>query len=128
MKFPKKDLVGRIIKNILGKRGVIQTQEKLAEIVNKELEKVNKKFTISPSRVRRIALDLEKVGVRVKTRKSGDGEKPDKCPACNSQLKMLYAENLAGDKAEVGFKCTNCSYSGDVESYVPMKYEFKLIK
>lgn len=128
MKIPKKDLVGRIIKNILSKRGVIKTQEKLAEIVNKELEKVNKKFIISPSRARRIALDLEKVNVTVKTRRSGDGEKPEKCPACGSELKMLYAENLARERVQVGFECENCGYSGDVEAYVPMKYEFKLIR
>ncbi|MFB6088769.1 MAG: hypothetical protein ABEK36_03255 [Candidatus Aenigmatarchaeota archaeon] len=128
MKIPKKDLVGRIIKNVLSKRGVIETQEKLAEIVNKELEKVNKKFTISSPRTRRIALDLEKVNVTVKTRKSGDVGKPEKCPACGSDLKMLYAENLAGERVQVGFECENCGYSGDVEAYVPMKYDFRLIK
>lgn len=128
MKIPKKGLVKRIIKNVLKDKGIIETQEELGRIVNNELNKVNDEFTITPARVRRLALNIDKVGVMVKTRKSEDVDKPEECPACGHDLKALHAENLEGEKVDVGFKCTNCNYSGDSETYVPMKYEFRIVK
>lgn len=127
MKIPKEDLVERIIKSILKKRGIIHTQETLSKLVQEELNKINDKYTITPSRARRIALGIDNIEVTVKTRRSDEGKKPEKCPACESELKMLYAKNLVEEKIVVGFKCTNCEYSGDIEAYVPMKYEFRLL-
>lgn len=127
MKIPKEELIKRIIKRVLEKKGIVHTQEELSELIQENLERLDKEYKISPSRARRIALDIDEIETTVKTRKSKE-EKPEKCPACGEELKMLHARNLAGEEVTVGFKCTKCEYSGDIEAYVPMKYEFRLVK
>lgn len=127
MKIPDSELVGRIIRQKLKEGGVIRSQEELGKIVEKELKDIDSSFQISPERTRRVALDVSGVDVTVETRKS-PSEKPEECPVCDEKLKGLYAKNLDGDKTQVGFRCVNCGYHGDVEEFMPMRYEFKLIK
>jgi uncharacterized protein with PIN domain len=127
MKIPDSKLVKRVILEILKSKGIVHTQEELGNLVQKELSKLDKKFHISSQRVRRLALELNGLEATVKTKKSS-GKKPDRCPACDKELKSLYAKNLVGEKVVVGFKCGNCGYQGDVEAFVPMLYEFKLLK
>ncbi|HDI02698.1 MAG TPA: hypothetical protein ENF95_01025 [Candidatus Aenigmarchaeota archaeon] len=126
-KIPNPELVKRIIYYAMKKRGVVHTQDELAEIVRKELQKLNKKFTITPHRVRKIALQIENMEVTVKTKKSNK-PKPKKCPVCGSKLKPIYAKNLLGEKVTVGFKCNICHYHADEKMFAPMKYEFRLLK
>lgn len=127
MKIPSKELVKRIIGQRLKDRGVVRSQEELGEVVGKELEKVDDSFRISPERARRIALEIPEVEVTVETRKS-ESERPGDCPVCGEKLEALYAKNLDGKRTEVGFRCESCGYHGDVEEFMPMRYEFKSIK
>jgi len=126
-KIPNSELVKRIIFYSLKKRGIIHTQDELAEIIKKELKKLNKKFTITPHRARKIALQIENVKIVVKTKKSMK-TKPKKCPVCENKLKSIYAKNLLDKKVTVGFKCNVCEYHADERFFAPMKYEFKLLK
>ncbi len=127
MKIPDKELVKRIIKQKLKECGVIRSQEKLGKIVGNELKEVDSSFSITPERTRRIALEIPDIEIKVKTRKS-DVERPEKCPVCDDELKALYAKNLDNKKTEVGFRCEKCSYHGDIEEFMPMRYEFKKTK
>ena len=126
-KIPDAELVKRVIYHTLRRVGVVHTQEELAQLVEAELKKLDKKYAISPQRVRRIALEIENLEVTVKTKRSKK-EKPRTCPVCGEQLKPLYAKNLVGEKVAVGFKCPKCGYHGDDELFAPMQYEFKLLK
>jgi DNA-directed RNA polymerase subunit M/transcription elongation factor TFIIS len=127
MKIPNSELVKRIIRQQLKRRGTVNSQERLGEIVRGELEKIDESFQISPERARRIALEIPQVEVTVETRKT-EGEKPENCPACGGELTGLYAKNLKDKKTEVGFRCDNCGYHGDIEAFMPMRYTFKLIR
>ncbi|MCD6367851.1 MAG: hypothetical protein J7L45_02070 [Candidatus Aenigmarchaeota archaeon] len=127
IKIPKEDLVKRIIYQTLKKRGIVHTQEELANLVKDELKKINKNFTITPNRVRRIAIHVDGVEITVKTKKSNLGE-PKRCPVCGNKLTPVYGKNLLGEKIVLGFKCNVCNYRGDEKFFAPMKYEFKLLK
>lgn len=126
-RIPKEDLVKRIIYQTLKRYGIIHTQEKLGEIVKKELKKINKKFTITPSRARRIAIQIEDVEIIVKTKKSKK-DKPKDCPVCGNKLTHIHGKNLLDEKITVGFKCEVCHYQADEKFFAPMRYEFKLLK
>jgi len=106
---------------------VARSQEKLGELVEIELKDIDRSFQISPERVRRIALEIPGIDVKVETRKSR-GKRPDKCPVCSKELDSLYAENLDGERIQVGFKCSSCGYRGEIEEFDPMRYEFVLTK
>ncbi len=125
--IPNSELVKRIIYYAMKKRGIVHTQDELAEIVKKELKKLNKKFTITPQRVRKIALQVENMEVTVETKKSKKS-KPKKCPVCENKLSPIFAKNLLGEKIAVGFRCKVCHYHADEKFFAPMKYEFRLLK
>lgn len=127
VRIPNSDLVKRIIFYSMKKRGIIHTQDELAEIIKRELKKLNRKFTITPHRARKIALLIENVEITVKTKKSRKS-RPKKCPVCESKLSPIHAKNLLGKKITVGFKCRVCHYHADEKFFAPMKYEFKLLK
>ncbi len=127
MKIPNSELVGRIIREKLKETGVVRSQQELGSIVQKELEKVDSSFHITPERARRIAIEVPDVKVTIETRKS-ESDKPEKCPACNGDLKTLYAKNLDEEKIQVGFMCEGCGYHGDVEEFMPMRYIFMITR
>ncbi len=127
MKIPNSELVGRIIREKLKEVGVVRSQQELGRIVEGELKDIDSSFHISPERARRIALEVQDIDVTVETKKSAS-DKPNNCPVCNYDLEGLYAENLEGEKTRVGFRCNNCGYRGDVDEFMPMRYEFKIRK
>lgn len=123
-KIPKEDFVYQIVRDVVRKRGIIETQEELCERVDKRLRKYNRNFVISPKRVRRIAIKVPNIKIKVKTRKSPKVKKIKKCPACKGRLKKIYGINLMGKEVHVGYVCSKCSFSSDLKSLVPMKYVF----
>ena len=127
VRIPNSELVKRIIFYSMKKRGIVHTQDELADIVKRELKKINKNFTITPHRVRRIALQIENIEITVKTKRSKKS-KPKKCPVCGNKLKPIYAKNLLNKRIIIGFKCNVCHYHADEKVFAPMKYEFKLLK
>ena len=127
VKIPNSELVERIIFYSMKKRGIYHTQDELCEVVRRELKKLNKKFTITPHRVRKIALQIDKIKITVKTKKSRKNM-PKKCPVCENKLNPIKAKNLLGKTVNVGYKCPVCKYHADEKFFAPMKYEFKLIR
>lgn len=127
VRIPNNELVKRIVFYTMKRRGIVHTQDELAELVKRELKKLNKKFTITPHRVRKIALRIDNMKITVKTRKSKN-IKPKKCPVCENKLSAIHAKNLLGKTVTVGFKCKLCGYHADEKFFSPMKYEFRLLK
>jgi predicted Zn-ribbon and HTH transcriptional regulator len=123
-KIPPKEIVANEIKKVLSSRKIVESQEELALLVEKELKKVNKDYVVRPTRVKRIALEIQEIEVKAKTRKSISLQKIDKCPICGSEVKEMKVKNLLGKEIVVGYKCSKCGYESDLEAFLPMKYIF----
>ena len=123
-KIPPKKKVASIIKKILSSRIVVESQYELAKLIQRELKKENENYVITPTRAKRIALELDDIEVKAKTKKSKSLLKITKCPICGSPVKPIKVKNLMGKYITVGYKCTKCGYQSDLESFLPMKYEF----
>jgi len=123
-KIPPKEIVADTIKKALSSRKIVESQEELALLVEKELKKVNKDYVVRPTRVKRIALEIQEIEVKAKTRKSISLQKIDKCPICGSEVKEMKVKNLLGKEIVVGYKCSKCGYESDLEAFLPMKYIF----
>jgi len=93
-------------------------------LVLKELRKEDKNYTVTPTRVKRIALEIPEIEVKAKTKKSINLQKIEKCPICESEIVERKIKNLVGKEIIVGYKCTKCGYESDLEAFMPMKYEF----
>jgi transposase-like protein len=123
-KIPPKEIVANTIKKVLSSRKIVESQEELALLVEKELKKINKDYVVRPTRVKRIALEIQEIEVKAKTRKSISLQKIDKCPICGSEVKEMKVKNLLGKEIVVGYKCSKCGYESDLEAFLPMKYIF----
>lgn len=122
-KIPPKDMVISIMKEVLKRRRVISTLRELWSLVISNLRKINKKFVITPQRIKRLALQTSGIEVKVKTRKGGKS-KINSCPLCGSDLISIYSKNLLGKKIHTGYKCKKCSFKTGMKTSVPKKYIF----
>ncbi len=127
-KIPPKQKVVEAIKKVMRERLKISSQEELARLALRVLRKENKEYTLTPTRAKRIALEIEEIEVKAKTRKSLNLVKIDKCPICESEIKEIKAKNLLNKEIVIGYKCTKCGYESDLEAFMPMKYIFILKK
>ena len=123
-KIPAKAKVSDEIKNILQRRFKVESQEVLAALVLRRMRKEDKKFTLSPTRVKRIALTIPEIEVKAKTKKNHTLVSISSCPVCESAINPIEVKNLANKRIVVGWKCTKCRYESDLEAFVPMKYSF----
>ncbi len=123
-KIPSKDKVSVVIKAVMDSRIKVESQQELARLVLNRLRREDKNFTLSPIRVKRIALKIPEVEVKAKTKKAIRLQRIDKCPICESSIEELKVKNLLNQFVTIGFRCTDCSYESDLEAFMPMKYEF----
>jgi predicted RNA-binding Zn-ribbon protein involved in translation (DUF1610 family) len=124
MKIPKRDVVKFVVKFVLHRRSA-DSQEELAEMVNTELRKVDKAYSISGKRLREIALTIHDVKIEVGVKK---GEAPKRCPSCSSSLKKTWDRNLKGRKVLRDMICHKCGYRGSTGKWSPRRYGFSLKK
>ncbi len=123
-KIPKKEKVVEAIRKVLKNYLIVYSQQELSRLVLKELKKEDKDYTLSPSRVKKMALEIPEIEVKAKTKKSFKIKKLEKCPICGSKLSPLSIKNLLGKKLTIGYKCTKCGYRSYLESIMPMEYIF----
>lgn len=123
-KIPKKEKVKELVGKIVYWHKKIGSQEELAELVLRELKREDKKYTLSPTRAKRIALEIPGIEVKAKTKKSVSLRKIEKCPICESGIREIKVKNLLGKFIRIGYKCTRCGYQSDLEAFMPMKYLF----
>jgi len=123
-KIPPKDVIANAIKMVLFSRKVVESQEELASLVEKELKKINKDYVVGATRVKRIALEISEIEVKAKTKKSLGLQKIELCPICNSEVKEIRVKNLLNKDIVIGYKCIKCGYESDLEAFLPMKYIF----
>jgi transposase-like protein len=125
-KIAPKDVVVNILKDVLYHKLKVESQEELCKIVLKELKKLDKNYTLTPLRLRKIALSLPEIEVKAKTRKSVGMKKIEKCPICESSINPFKVKNLMNKEIVIGYECTRCGYQSDLEAFMPMKYIFIL--
>lgn len=123
-KIPRKEKVIEIIRDVLRKRLKIESQEELCKLVLRRLKKENKNYTLSPMRVKRIALLIPEVEVKAKTKKAIRLQKINSCPICGSPIEEIRVKNLLNRYIVIGYRCTKCAYQSDLEALMPMKYIF----
>ena len=123
-KIPREHFVINIIKEVLRRRGVVQSQEDLCAIVLEKLRKHDKKYVLSPRRVKNLVLKIPNVGIKAKTKKIPKMTKLDICPICDKKVSKIYGKNLLNKKIHIGYACKRCGYTTDLESLIPMKYIF----
>lgn len=123
-KIAPKEKVAETIKEVLLSRFEVESQEELCRLVLKRLGREDKNYTLSPIRMKRIALGIPEIEVKARTKKKVGLQKIEKCPICDSTLEPIKVKNLLDQDIMIGYRCTSCSYESDLEAFMPMKYIF----
>ena len=123
-KIPSKDKVVEAINAILSTHMKLESQEELARHALRLLKKENKDYSLSPIRVKRIALGIPEIEIKAKTKKTVKLQNIKNCPVCESNIEPLTVKNLLNKNIAIGYRCTSCAYESDLEAFMPMKYSF----
>ena len=116
------------LKRVLKKFRTVNTQYKLRELVNKDLNKKKKKFGVSGSRLRNIAIKSDFVKLEIHSREGDPKKIMNKCPVCGNNLKRVKNLTIWGGEVTIEFKCNRCGYWTGKKKRIPTRYVFHLKK
>lgn len=123
-KIPKDKDILNSIKNVMNSYGVINSQTKLKELVERDLHESDSDFKVSPKRLRILALSSDDVLVEIHCRESETKKSIGRCPVCNHKLKLVKNKTLYDGVVIIGHECTHCSYWTGMKRRIPIRYVF----
>jgi prepilin signal peptidase PulO-like enzyme (type II secretory pathway) len=123
-KIPKDEDILKSIKNVMNSFGVINSQTKLKELVERDLHESDPEFKVSPKRLRILALSSDDVSVEIHCRESDTKKAMSRCPVCNHKLKLVKNKTLYDGVVIIGHECTHCSYWTGMRRRIPIRYVF----
>jgi hypothetical protein len=126
--IPSETQVITVLNKVLKKYRTVNSQNKLTQIVNEELKKKKKKFSISGARLRNIAIKSEFIRLEIHTREGDPKKILFKCPVCNSALKKVKNLTIWGGEVTIEFRCPICGYWTGKKKRIPSRYVFHLNK
>jgi hypothetical protein len=123
-KIPSDEEVLRSIKNVINSFGVVNSQTKLKELVERDLKETDDRYRVSPTRLRILALSSNHVNVEIHCRESDKKKSIAKCPVCNHKLKLVKNKTIYDGVVIIGHECTNCPYWTGMKRRIPIRYIF----
>ena len=123
-KIPREHFVINVIKEVMRRRGVVQSQEDLCGIVLEKLRKYDKTYVLSPRRTKTLVIKIPNIEIKAKTKKMPRMTRLEKCPVCRRKVSKIHGKNLLNKKIHIGYVCERCGYTTDLEAFMPMKYIF----
>jgi len=122
--IPSDDQIKDALKNILKKFRVVQSQNKLKNLVKKELDTKKQKYGITGNRIRNVAINSDFIKLEIHSREGDPKKIMNKCPVCNSVLKRVKNLTIWGGKVTLEFNCPNCGYWTGKKKRMPTRYVF----
>jgi len=126
--IPSEDKVEKALFNVLKDYRIVDSQNKLKELVSKKLNGKKKKYGISGARLRNIALNSNFARIEIHTREGDPKKLLNKCPVCGSPLKKIKNLTIWGGKVTIEFRCSKCNYWTGKKKRIPTRYIFHLRK
>jgi len=126
--IPSDEQVLNSLEKVLKKFRTVNSQNKLKKIVTKELTNKKKKFSVSVSRLRNIAINSDFVKLEIHSREGDPKKLMIKCPVCSSTLKRVKNLTIWGGEVTIEFRCKKCGYWTGKKKRIPTRYVFHLKK
>ena len=123
---PKDDVVLLAIRDVLAKYKVINSQKKLTELVERELNADGGNYKVGEGRVRKLAIHSGIAQVEIHGRETEEKKPLTKCPVCGSKLKYSKNMTVFGGTVTLGYKCDTCPYWTGMKRRVPVRYDFTI--
>jgi len=109
-----------IISSIFEQKPFVLSLKELHEMVNKKL---GNSRHISLSRLKRIAVSMKGIEVKIK-KKIMRGKPKEKCPVCLKDLVKVFGKDVFNRPKHVGFRCKHCGFTCGLEYTLPRQYIF----
>ena len=112
------------IKDALHRHGVVNSQRKMTELVLKELHRHDPDYSVSGSRVRRLAILNDLTSLDIHGRDSTTKTRAGACPVCGGKTEKIRNLTVYGGTVTMGYKCKTCGYWTGLKHRVPTLYIF----
>ena len=116
------------LRNIFKKFRTVQSQNKLKQLVAKELTTKKNKICVSGPRLRDIAIKSDFIKLEIHSREGDPKKLLTKCPVCGNTLKRVKNLTIWGGEVTIEFSCSNCGYWTGKKKRIPTRYVFHLKK
>jgi hypothetical protein len=126
--IPDDEQVISALKTVFKKYRTVNSQNRLRKLVIQELNTKKKKFGVSESRLRNLAIKSDFVKLEIHSREGDPKKMLAKCPVCGSSLKKVKNLTIWGGKVTIEYKCSNCGYWTGKKKRIPSRYVFHLTK
>jgi len=125
-KLPADDEVSEAIRRALSRRGLVNSQRKLTDLVRRELKSVNPEYAVTEERVRKIAIEGGLAKLSINARDTGTKTSSSTCPVCAKRMGHVKNLTVYGGSVDLGYKCSKCGYWTGVKARRPIRYVFSL--
>lgn len=123
-RIPPKEVLAGVITAVMERHQMITSQRKLADLVLKELKKIDPEFTATESRIRKVAVESGAAKLEIHAKESEEKTRYTPCPVCGSKMKRIRNETIFGGTVTLGYRCTRCPYWTGMKRRVPVRYVF----
>lgn len=123
-RIPKNGEVVLAIRNVLVRYRSVESQRRLKELVENELNQGDEEYRVSGPRIRKLAIVSGIADVEVHTRGNGKKWKGTKCPVCGTKLTESKNMTVYGDTVTIGYQCPRCTYCTGKDRRAPSRYVF----
>ena len=122
--IPSDDQVISSLLRVMKKAHIVQTQNRLKELVLEDLQKESSSFRLTPTRLRLLALNSSFVKVEIHSREGNPKKSLHRCPVCHNKLKQVRNLTIWGGMVTIELQCPHCGYWTGKKKQIPTRYVF----
>jgi len=127
--IPDDDEIEDALRYVMRRMKGINSLSKLRKLILKQLKNIDKDYTVSSERLRKIAVTSSFIKTTIYTRQGKKKKKfSGKCPVCGGKLNLTKNETIFGGTVTLGYKCTKCPYWTTIRRRIPIRYSFEYQK
>jgi len=126
--IPSDEQIESALRKVFKNVHAVQSQNKLKELITKELDTEREKFGVSGTRLRNIAIKSDFIKLEIHSREGDPKKLLTKCPVCGTVLKRVKNLTIWGGEVTIEFNCSNCGYWTGKKKRIPTRYVFQLKK
>ena len=124
-RIPDDDTLAEAIYMVMHRHSPVRSQGLLANLVAKELARLDPLYCASGERIRRLAIIRNLAEVEISYNETERSGVPSECPVCSGTLRPVLNRTLNGDTVTIGHRCNRCQYSMGIDRRVPGMYMFQ---
>jgi uncharacterized protein with PIN domain len=125
-KLPSDEEVSEAIKRSLSRRGLVNSQRKLTDLVKRELKSIDSEYAVTEERVRKLAIERGLAKLAINARDTGTKTSSSTCPVCSKRMGHIKNLTVYGGSVDLGYRCPKCGYWTGVKSRRPIRYIFSV--